>query len=244
MMVNQAENSPTLAAAGRGSAPAQTGFAARLRCGGIEPGDSDELRLNKSLMLFATGLVCIVMMVWVAIYYLLGANLSRDLALGVQLLLVGNVLLYIRTQRFDSFRTTQLGLFLFLPFVAQWAAGNLIDSSGIILWGLLGPIGAIMCIGARESIGWFIAWFALTLISGGVDYYLGDPLLAQKAAVSVRMALVFFTLNILGVATISYVLLHYFIEQKRQIEKRLEESREQVRIAQDAADHLFITPFV
>jgi hypothetical protein len=127
MMVNQAENSPALSVAGRQAAPAQTGFAARLRSGGIEPGDSEELRLNKSLLLFATGLVCIVMMVWVAIYYLLGANLSRDLALGVQLLLVGNVLLYIRTQHFDSFRTTQLGLFLFLPFVAQWAAGNLIE---------------------------------------------------------------------------------------------------------------------
>jgi adenylate cyclase len=244
MMVNHQEHPRTTDPAGREPAPARTGFAARLRSGGIEPDDSEDLRLNKSLLLFATGLVCTVMMVWVAIYYLLGANLSRDLALAVQLLLIGNVLLYIRTRRFESFRTTQLGLFLFLPFVAQWAAGNLIDSSGIILWGLLGPIGAIMCIGARESIGWFIAWFALTVISGGVDYYLGDPLLAQKAAVSVRMALVFFTLNILGVATISYVLLHYFIEQKRQIEKRLEESREQVRIAQDAADHLFITPFV
>jgi hypothetical protein len=244
MMANLEENHRTTDMAGRGVMSSQTGFVGRLRCGGIEPDDTEELRLNKSLLLFSTGLICTVMMVWVAIYYLLGANLSRDLALGVQLVLIGNVLLYIGTRRFDSFRTTQLGLFLFLPFVAQWAAGNLIDSSGIILWGLLGPIGAIMCIGARESIGWFLAWFALTVISGGVDYYLGDPLLAQKAAVSVRMALVFFTLNILGVATISYVLLHYFIEQKRKIEKRLEESRAQVRIAQDAADHLFITPFV
>jgi hypothetical protein len=244
MMANQAEPPGTTAKAGHEAAPEQTGFLARLRCGGIEPGDSEELRLNKSLLLFATGLICTVMMVWVAIYYLLGANLSRDLALAVQLLLIGNVLLYVWTRHFDSFRITQLGLFLFLPFVAQWAAGNLIDSSGVILWGLLGPIGAIMCIGARKSIGWFIAWFALTVISGAVDYYLGDPLIAQKSIVSIRMTLVFFTLNFLGVATISYVLLHYFIELKRKIEKRLEESREQVRIAQDAADHLFITPFV
>lgn len=225
-------------------APSQTGFFGRLRSGGIEPEDSDELRLNKSLLMFATGLICAVTMVWVAIYYWLGANLSRDLAIAVQLLLIGNILLYILTRRFDSFRTTQLGLFLFLPFVAQWAAGNLIVSSGVILWGLLGPIGAIMCIGARESIGWFVAWFALTAISGGVDCYLADPLTAHQSIVSIRTALIFFTLNFLGVATISYVLLLYFIEQKRKIEKRLEESREQVRIAQDAADHLFTTPFV
>ncbi len=225
-------------------APSLIGFAGRLRSGGIERDDSDELRLNKSLLVFATGLICIVMMVWVVIYDLLGASLSRDLAIGVQLLLIGNVLQFVWTRRFDSFRTTQLGLFLFLPFVAQWAAGNLLVSSGVILWGLLGPIGAIMCVGARESIGWFIAWFALTAISGGVDYYLTDALLVQKSIVSLRTTLVFFTLNFLGVATISYVLLHYFIEQKRKIEKRLAESRQQVRIAQDAAEHLFITPFV
>ena len=69
-------------------APSQTGFFGRLRSGGIEPEDSDELRLNKSLLMFATGLICAVTMVWVAIYYWLGANLSRDLAIAVQLVLI------------------------------------------------------------------------------------------------------------------------------------------------------------
>lgn len=226
------------------SASSSTSFAGRLRSGGIEADDSDELRLNKSLLMLATGLICTMMMVWAAIYYVLGLNFSKDLPLVVLLLLAGNILVYIATRRFDYFRTTQLGLFLFLPFVAQWAAGNLIVSSGVILWGLLAPIGAIMCIGARESLGWFIAWFVLTAISGGADYYLIDSLTLQKSSVPLGTSLIFFTLNFLGVATISYALLHFFIEQKRKIQKRLDQSREQVRIAKDAADHLFITPFV
>jgi adenylate cyclase len=219
-------------------------FATRLRSGGIERDDSDELRLNKSLLMLATGLICVMMMVWAAIYHLLGLSIPKDLPIVVQLLLVGNILLYIVTRRFDYFRTTQLGLFLFLPFIAQWTSGNLIVSSGIILWGLLAPIGAIMCIGARESLGWFIAWFFLTAASGGVDYYLIDSLAIQKSVVPLGTSLIFFTLNFLGVATISYALLHFFIEQKRKIQQRLEQSREQVRIAKDAANHLFVTPFV
>lgn len=224
--------------------PSSLSFVERLRSGGIEPGDSDELRLNKSLLMLSTGLVCATMMVWATIYYLLGLNFSKDLPMAVQLLLIGNVLLFIWTRRFDLFRTTQLGLFLFLPFVAQWAAGNLIVSSGVVLWGLLAPIGAIFCIGARESIGWFIAWIMLTGISGGVDFYLADSLMVQKMSVPVSTSLLFFTLNFVGIATVAYVLLHFFIEQKRRAQERLEQSRKQVRIAQDAADNLFLNPFV
>jgi hypothetical protein len=226
------------------SAPCPMSFAQRLRSGGIEPDDSDELRLNKSLLMLSTGLVCVTMMVWATIYYMLGLNFFRDLPIVVQLLLVGNVLLYIWNRSFDFFRVTQLGLFLFLPFVAQWAAGSLIDSSGIILWGLLAPIGAILCVGARESIGWFVAWIVLTAISGGADYYLADLPMLQKSVVPISTSLLFFTLNFIGVATAGFALLLFFIEQKRRIQERLEQSRKQVRTAKDAADYLFIAPFV
>lgn len=224
--------------------PSPSPFAERLRSGGIEPDDSEELRLNKSLLMLATGLVCVTMMGWVAIYYFLGLDFSRDIPLAFQFLLVGNMLLYIGTRRFDFFRTSQLGLFLFLPFVAQWAAGNLIVSSGVVLWGLLAPIGAILCIGARESIGWFIAWVVLIAVSGGMDWYLADPMMFQKSIVSTRTSLLFFTLNFIAVATISYALLHFFIEQKRRAQERLEQSRKQLRIAQDAADNLFLVPLI
>jgi hypothetical protein len=226
------------------SATSPTSFADRLRSGGIEPGDSDELRLNKSLLMLSTGLVCITMMIWVSIYYMLGLNFSRDLPLLVQLLLVGNAIFYIYSRRFDFFRVTQLGLFLFLPFVAQWAAGNLIVSSGVVLWGLLAPIGAILCLGAKESVGWFIAWIVLTALSGGADYYLADALIFQKPVVPVSTSLLFFTLNFIGVAAVGFALLLFFIEQKRKAQERLEQSRKQVRKAQEAADYIFIAPFV
>jgi adenylate cyclase len=226
------------------SATSPISFAERLRSGGIEPGDSDELRLNKSLLMLSTGLVCITMMLWVSIYYMLGLNFSRDLPLLVQLLLVGNAVFYIYSRRFDFFRVTQLGLFLFLPFVAQWAAGNLIVSSGVVLWGLLAPIGAILCLGAKESVGWFIAWIVLTALSGGADYYLADALIFQKPVVPVSTSLLFFTLNFIGVAAVGFALLLFFIEQKRKAQERLEQSRKQVRKAQEAADYIFIAPFV
>jgi len=226
------------------SVSSSSSFSERLRSAGIEPGDSEELRLNKSLLMLATGLVCLMMMVWVAVYNLLGLKFSSDLPLLFQLVLIGNVLLYIYTRHFDFFRITQFGLFLFLPFFAQWSAGNLIVSSGVILWGALAPIGAILCIGAKESLGWFIAWIALTAISGGVDYYLADPMMMQKPIVTTRTTLLFLTLNFIAVATISYALLRFAIEQRRRAQERLEQSRKQVQMAKNAADTFFATPLI
>lgn len=219
-------------------------FFERFRTAGIEPGDSEELRLSKSLLMLATGLVCAAMMVWLAIYMFFGLKFSTDIPMIFLLLLAGNMFLFIGTHRFDFFRVTQLGLFLFLPYGAQWATGNLIVSSGIVLWGLLAPIGAILCIGARESMGWFIAWVVLTALSGGVDYYLADPLIPQATVVPVRASLLFFTLNFICVATISYALLLYSIEQKRKIQERMELARRQLQVANEAAENLVRGPVI
>ena len=219
-------------------------FIERLRTAGIEPGDSEEVRLSKSLLMLATGLVCAAMMVWLALYSLVGLNFSTDIPMIFLLMLAGNMYLFIRTHRYDFFRVTQLGLFLFLPYGAQWATGNLIVSSGIVLWGLLAPIGAILCIGARESMGWFIAWVVLTALSGGVDYYMADALILQQSVVPVRASLLFFTLNFICVAAISYSLLLYSIEQKRKIQERMELARQQLKIANDAAENLIRGPVI
>jgi hypothetical protein len=219
-------------------------FAERLRTAGIEPSDSDEMRLNKSLLMLATGLVCVSMMLWAGLYWLLGSALSMNVPMLFLLLLAGNMVIFIGTRHFDFFRVSQLGLLLFLPFVAQWMTGNLITSSGIILWGLLGPIGAILCIGARQSLGWFIAWVVLAALSGAADYYVMDLVAMQKSVITLRISLLFFTLNFISVAAISYALLLYSIEQKRLMQERLEQQRRQLVAASEAADNLMRGPVI
>jgi hypothetical protein len=229
----------------RSSSPGESPtFAERLRTAGIEPSDSDEMRLNKSFDA-GNGLVCVSMMLWAGLYWLLGSAFSMNVPMLFLLLLAGNMIIFIGTRHFDFFRVSQLGLLLFLPFVAQWMSGNLITSSGIILWGLLGPIGAILCIGARQSLGWFIAWVVLAALSGAVDYYLMDLAVLQKSVIaSLRTSLFFFTLNFISVAAISYALLLYSIEQKRLMQERLEQQRRQLAAASEAADNLMRGPVI
>jgi len=215
-------------------------FYDRLQNAGIEPDDSEELRLNKSLLMLATGMASVAIMVWVTLYSILGPQFSTTMPLTFQLLLVGNMVFYIKSRNFDFFRVSQLGLFLFLPFVAQWSGGTIISTSGILLWALLAPVGAILCIGVRQSVGWFIAWVVLTALSGVVDFYLADSAVALNTSVPVRTTIVFFVLNFISISTIIYMLLRLSIAEKRKIQESLEEAHKQLKIEQERSEKLLL----
>jgi class 3 adenylate cyclase len=216
------------------------GFVARLRTGGIRPEDSAEERLNKSLLLLATGLLCVASILWLAVYWSIGPKLSATLPFVYQLLLAGNLAFYIQTGNFHLFRNTQLGLFLFVPFVAQWAIGNFISASGILLWGLLAPVGAILCIGAREALAWFFAYAFLIVLTGVFDYYLADANTYRNAAVSVETSVVFFALNFLAISTIVFLLLRFAIEQKQITARRLADAHALLENEQERSERLLL----
>ncbi|RTL54982.1 MAG: adenylate/guanylate cyclase domain-containing protein [Rhodocyclaceae bacterium] len=221
------------------SPPDNSSFFTRLRNAGIEPGDSEQLRLAKSLLVFATGLVSSAAMVWLGIYWILGPQLSSTYPYIFELLLAGNLLLYIKTRNFDFFRVTQIGLFLFVPFAVQWSIGNFVTASGVILWGLLAPVGALVIFGIEGSLAWFLAWIFFTGLSGFFDWYLAD-MMPKVPPVPMRTSVVFFALNFMAVSTLLYILLRHAITEQRKIGLRLEEAHAQLQVEQERAEKLLL----
>ncbi len=220
--------------------PSGIRFVERLHAGGVEPGDSPELQLNKQLLMFATGLASVASMAWLTIYWMIGPQFSVTYPYLFQLALAANALLYILTRNFNFFRISQLALFLLAPFVIQWSIGNFISASGIVLWGLLAPVGAILFFGVRESAAWFIAWVFLTILSGYFDFMTADSAARSPIVVPVSTSIVFFVLNFVAVATMIYVLLRFSIEEKRRIQARLEEAHRLLQTEQDRSEHLLL----
>ena len=140
----------------------------------IGENDSEELRLRKTLLIFASGLMNMAAIVWLAIYWVLGLKLPTTIPLAYQVLSALILVIYLKTRNFDFFRFAQLSLFLFAPFVIQWTIGSFVNSSGIVLLALLAPVGAMVVYGARESIPWFVAYVVLTVLSGVFDYFLAE----------------------------------------------------------------------
>ena len=211
-----------------------------VRTAGILPTDSEELRLQKSLLMFATGLISFASMLWLFIYWQLGPQFSSTIPFVFQLLLIGNLAVYLKTLDFNAFRQIQISLFLFVPFVAQWSMGNFISASGLSLWALLAPIGAVLFIGPREALAWFFAYLFLTLLSGSFDYYLADSLASTQAKVPTQTSVFFFALNFAGVSSIVFLLLRYAAIEKQKAQVRLEEAHQMLQHEQDRSERLLL----
>ena len=219
---------------------ASTSFSDLLRNAGIRPDDSEEVRIQKSLLIFATGLVSIATIIWQILYWQMGPQFSSTAPLIFQLLLAGNLALYLKTGDFNAFRLTQLSLLLFSPFLAQWAIGNFITASGISLWGLIAPICAVIIIGGRESGAWFFAYIFLTALSSFFDYYLADALVSKASQVSIKTSVVFFGLNFAGVSTIAYLLLRYSSSERSKTQAKLKEAHQLLQLEQDRSEKLLL----
>ena len=106
--------------------------------------DSEQDRLNKTLLIFACGLMGFGSILWVALYWAMGIKFSSNLPLAYLAISVASLAYYVYTRNFELFRTLQVSLFLFVPFIVQWSIGSFVSSSGVALWALLAPVGVMI----------------------------------------------------------------------------------------------------
>jgi guanylate cyclase len=203
---------------------------------GSLPSDSDELRVRKSVLVLSTVLMASLATVWVITYALLGLWLSAAIPFAYQVASGISLLTFARTRRFIIFRRSQLVLSLLLPFLLQWSLGGFEASSAVCLWGVTSPLGALLFLGARQSLPWFAAFAGLVAVSAGID-----PVLSEHAAdVPHGIVVAFFALNILGVATTAYALLQYFVGARERALTLLAEQHEALELEQAKSERLLL----
>jgi adenylate cyclase len=188
------------------------GWARRLTDLGSLPSDSEELRLRKSVLVLSSSLMATFAFVWVATYAVLGLWLSAAIPLAYQLASAASIYTFARTRRFHLFRTSQLWMSLLLPFALQWSLGGFGNSSAVSLWAFTAPVGALLFVGARQAVPWFIAFAALVGFSGAID----SALAAGAPNIPEGVVIAYFVLNVLGVTTTAYVLLQYFVRARER----------------------------
>jgi adenylate cyclase len=211
----------------------------RLKTAGIEPDDSDDLKLKKSLLMFAMGLTTTAPVLWLALYQGMGLAIPTSVVLGYQLISVGTLVLYLVTRNFDWFRVLQLALYLFFPFVLQWTVGDFITASGFVLWGLLAPVGAILLYSPRDSIPWFVAYIVLIAAAAGADFFLFSQG-AGPSGVPAKTIVVFFALNFIAISSIVYFLLRYAAVEREKSQARLEEAHRLLQSEQERSERLLL----
>ena len=178
-------------------------WAKRLGTIGVLPDDSAEERLRKASLVLTASMVTALAIVWVGTYLMLGLYVPAAIPFGYQIISVASIALLARSGRFEFFRTSQLILMLVLPILLQWSLGGFLVSSGVMLWALVSPLGALVF--SPRPLPWFWGYLALTVISGLVEPYL------TPASIPAWLNVAFFVLNIGGVSAVVYFLLRYFM---------------------------------
>jgi len=203
----------------------------------INAQDSEQERLNKTLLIFACGLMGFGSMLWLALYWAMGIKFSSTVPLTYLAVSAISLAYYVYTLNFAVFRTLQVTLFLFVPFIMQWSIGSFVSSSGVVLWALLAPVGVMIFQGARQSLPWFFAYIVLTAISGFFDYWLTDGV---ESGVTMQSIAVFFTLNFAAMSTIMYMLISYFVSQRDKLETAVNKQNRLLRVEQEKSEALLL----
>jgi class 3 adenylate cyclase len=179
---------------------------------GFAPNDSEEERLTKAVLTLSACLVGVLSFAWVFTYFAIGQPLSAAIPLAYQIVSLVSLVVFSRTKRVRTFRASQLAMILVLPFLLQLSLGGFVPSSGVILWALIAPIGALMFLGAMRSLRWFVVYGCLVAIAG----LLQPALPAPDPAVPQAVIGTFFVMNILGVSTTAFLLLRYFVQEREK----------------------------
>ena len=174
--------------------------------------------------------------VWVATYAALGLWVSAAIPFAYQLASALSIWVFARTRRYLLFRRSQLWLSLVLPFVLQWSLGGFRNASAVCLWGFTAPVGALLFVGARPAVRWFVAFAGLVAVSGVIDPFLA----ARSPDIPNGVVVTFFVLNLLGPTTVAYVLLQYFVRARERTLVDLADQHRALELEQAKSERLLL----
>ena len=168
-------------------------YADRIADIGIAAGDEDQLRLQKRLLVGSSAMMTLAGVGWGLTYIAMGRTWAAVIPLGYVLLSAISIGVFAWLKRYRLFRISQLALSLLLPVLLGLSLGGLVGSSGVVLWSLTCPIGALVFAGYREARWWFLAFVGALAVS-----LLLDASVAEHATLSETTIEWFIVLNIAG----------------------------------------------
>jgi guanylate cyclase len=97
------------------------------------------------------------------------------------------------------------------------ALGGFVNGSAVILWSLICPLGAMLFDEPRQAPRWFLAFAVLVAISSFLQ-----PYVRFANNLSSVVVFFFFFINILGVGSLVFLMVFYFVGQKNMFQKKSE----------------------
>ncbi|HZM23472.1 MAG TPA: adenylate/guanylate cyclase domain-containing protein [Anaerolineales bacterium] len=184
---------------------------------GSDPNDDDDIRLQKSLLALCAFPFMVAGVGWGLMYVLSNEPLAGAIPLSYSFISLLSIIHFGRTRQYRFFRFSQLTLILLLPFFLMLALGGFINGSAVVLWALISPLGAMLFDEPRHAPRWFLAFAILVVLSGFLQ-----PYVRFTNNLSPALVIFFFVINIIGVGSLVFMMVFYFVGQKNMFQQKSE----------------------
>ena len=184
---------------------------------GSDANDDDDIRLQKSLLVVCAFPFMVAGVAWGLLYVYFKEPLAGAIPLSYSFISLLSIINFGRTRQYRFFRFSQLTLILLLPFFLMVALGGFVNGSAVILWSLICPMGAMLFDEPRQAPRWFLAFAILVTISGFLQ-----PYLRLANHLSSTLVIFFFAINLIGVGSLVFMMVFYFVGQKNMFQQKSE----------------------
>jgi guanylate cyclase len=183
---------------------------------GVDPTDSDETALQKRLVVVLCVGTLPLTMLWSAIYLAAGVPLAAAIPGFYSVITPINTAIFAWTRNLGFYRFTQLLTILILPWLLMMCLGGFRESSVVIIWAALCPLGSLLLEDLRRTLFWIVGFVVLLIVSAVLQPHL-VPIGLPEAFVTW-----FFVLNVGSVIAITFGLLYYFVGRRNFFQQRSE----------------------
>jgi adenylate cyclase len=183
---------------------------------GADSNDDEETRRRKGLLVCLAVLILPISLIWGTLYLALGASAGviAFIYFGVSVI---SIALFARTRNFEVLLRIQLFDIILAPTVSMFPTAGFLVSGGVGLWGILGPLGALVFSSVRSSVRWFVL-FVVAFLAAGIAGELTGGMSRLPGWFSSTML----ALNVVVGGAVVFTLLAVFARQRRDAQDRAE----------------------
>jgi guanylate cyclase len=194
----------------------------RIAAIGHQPDDSRSVRTRKTTLVVTTIIGAIVVIPWGIFYISIGLVLTGIIPLIYAALSVVGILHLRRTQDDRFLRYEQIALFFLLPALVHVTLGGFVNSSGVIMFSIIGVLWAASYANVRRGGLWFAGYAVLLLV-----LVLLDPALRTWAPdLTTNFITALLATNIAMVSLLVYLLMLVYVQARSRLAEELAEERE------------------
>lgn len=181
---------------------------------GSDPNDDVDARSRKALLVCVAAVILPISLIWGVLYVALGA-MSGVVAFAYIAVSAVSIGLFAATRNFELLLRIQLLNITLAPTLSMWPTGGFAASGAVGLWGILGPIGALVFGTVPSGVRWF-ALFVVAFLASGIAGELTGGLSQLPQWFSTTML----ALNVVVGGAVVFTLLAVFANQRQAAQQR------------------------